>query len=91
MSQQNFLTNSQCGRDGKNVLVCCPNTLTINDLRPNEQCKVQVLDKSSGGGKNSTTNFPWYEILSIDEIEEFICIAINLFVTWNEQDGIAEL
>lgn len=63
MEQQNFLRNSECGRvGGRSVLVCCPNTLTINDLRAKEQCKVQVPDRAGDGAKNSTTDFPWYEI-----------------------------
>ena len=63
---RNFLRNSQCGRDGSNIFVCCPNTFTINDLPTNEYCGT-IADRIYGGVKTSIYEFPWYAIdLSIN-------------------------
>lgn len=60
MEQRTFLRNSQCGRQGSNPLVCCPNTFTIDDLPSNKLCGVQVSDKIVGGDETSINDFPWY-------------------------------
>lgn len=71
--QRNFLRNSQCGRDGANVLVCCPNTFTIKDLP--EVCGVQnPANRIFGGIETKRAEYPWYELnLSVESILKFFC------------------
>lgn len=59
--QRNFLRNSQCGREGDDILVCCPNSFTIEDLPSTKYCGTQVADKIVGGGETSINEYPWYE------------------------------
>lgn len=57
---RDFLRKSQCGRNGSNPLVCCPNTFTVDDLiSDGEECGVQAADKIVGGVETSITDFPW--------------------------------
>lgn len=57
--QRTFLSRSQCGRNGRNVLVCCPNTFTIADLT-GKDCGTHVEDKIVNGERAGLTEFPWY-------------------------------
>lgn len=57
--RRNFFRKSQCGVDGKNPLVCCPNTFTVNDLP--KSCGKTITDKIYGGENVDLNEFPWYE------------------------------
>lgn len=69
---RDFLKQSKCGFKDDKPLVCCPNTLTPDDLpsSENNMCGVQVTDKIVGGEQTSITEFPWYVYDIIDEIIE---------------------
>lgn len=72
--ERNFLRKSQCGHDGTNPLVCCPNTFTVNDLPAGQQCGSSVGDKIVGGEIASIDEFPWYELNVSTPIETAIFV-----------------
>lgn len=79
--QRDFLRRSQCGREGTNPLVCCPNTFTLDDLPSNKHCGIQAEDKITGGTATSISEFPWYVFnLSIKQIHSINKISVNLFL-----------
>lgn len=59
MEQRAFLRNSQCGRQGNSILVCCPpKPFTMADLP--QTCGEQVEDKVFGGEETNINELPWY-------------------------------
>lgn len=74
--QRTFLRKSQCGREGNNPLVCCPNTFKIEDLPPNKFCGVQVSDKIVGGSETAINEFPWYKIIEIYHCYNLQCFFV---------------
>lgn len=76
--QQNNLKNSECGRHGEKVFVCCPNTFTIDDL-PTGQCGLQATDNVFGSAVATLTDFPWYgnDLLINESLNLFVQIEID--------------
>lgn len=80
--QRTLLRSSQCGRNGDTILVCCPNTFTVNDLPSTQYCGKQVGNKLAGGPETSIYEFPWYELIGIisnQSVHLFNLISGNLF------------
>lgn len=77
--QRQYLRDSQCGRDGTNILVCCPNTFTVDDLPSKWHCAARVSVRIVGGDAATPEEFPWY--VKMDDIVEKINIR-NYFLPW---------
>lgn len=84
-----FLRNSQCEGDGTNIRVCCPDTLTINELPAPPQCGLEATDKIVGGLTTSIGEFPWYgfnksmiKSISFIWINGNLQIMISCVISW---------
>lgn len=62
--QRSFLRRSQCGHDGTNPLVCCPNAFTVDDLLSVGKCGVFFESRILGGERAYPGEYPWYEFNS---------------------------
>lgn len=75
---RDFLIKSQCGRDGNKVIVCCPNTFTIDDLP--EECGVEAGDRIVGGEETSVGTAGHGGLLKRAVYVTFIVTIIKIYL-----------